>query len=159
VIPAIVVLTVLAAWVARLWVENSLDTGAPVSLLGEVFRLTRGENSGLAFGLFTGSPLVPWLAALGLVAFVVYLARPLRTSRLGRISLGLFLGGGLANLLDRVGDGAVTDYLDIGLGPGRWPTFNLPDVAITAGFLLLLWVLVRGDGSARETGDRYSDTR
>lgn len=124
-----------------------------------MFRLTRAENSGLAFGLFPDSPLVPWLVALALVTFALYLARPLQVSRPGRVSLGLFLGGGLANLLDRVGDGTVTDYLDIGLDAGRWPTFNLPDVAITVGFVLVLRVLVRGDGSARETGDRYTGPR
>ena len=109
-------LTILTTWGARLWAERGLDYGEPVPLFGNLFRLTLGENPGVAFGLLRGSPLVPWLSVLALVLFVLYLARPLRGSHAGGAALGLILGGGLANLLDRVGDGSVTDYLDVGLG-------------------------------------------
>lgn len=140
------VLTILGATLARLWAERSLDFGEPVPLIGDAFRLSRGENAGVAFGLLRDSPLVPWLAVLALVVFALILVRPLVGSRAGGVALGLILGGGVANLLDRLGDGRVTDYLDVGLGGWRWPTFNLPDVAITVGFLLALWLLTRDDG-------------
>ncbi|MCA3749277.1 MAG: signal peptidase II [Rubrobacter sp.] len=120
-----------------------MDYGETVPLAGDLFRLTLGENPGVAFGLLGGSPLVPWLSALALVVFALYLARSLRDSRAGGVSLGLILGGGLANLLDRLGDGRVTDYLDVGLGSWRWPTFNLPDAAITVGVFLVVWLLWR----------------
>ena len=86
---------------------------------------------------------MPWLAVLALMLFALYLARPLRGSRVGGTALGLTLGEGIANLLDCLGDGRVTDYLDAGLASWRWPTFNIPDVAITVSFLLVLWVLTR----------------
>lgn len=139
------VLTALATWAARLWAERGLEFGEPVPLIGDLFRLTLGENAGVAFGLLRDSPLVPWLAVLALVAFALYLARPLSGSRAGGVALGLILGGGIANLLDRLGDGRVTDYLALGVGAWRWPTFNLPDAAITVGFLLALWLLARDD--------------
>ena len=137
--------TVLTTWGARLWAERGLDHGEPVPLAGGLFRLTLGENTGVAFGLLGGSPLVPWLAVLALALFSLALARSLSGSRAGAAALGLILGGGVANLLDRIGDRGVTDYLDLGVGAWRWPTFNLPDVAITAGFLLVVWVLARGE--------------
>lgn len=149
--PAVVVaLTTLAAYLARVWAERNLDYGEPVPLLGNPFRLALGENSGVAFGLLGGSPLVPWLSTLALVAFALLLARSLLGSRAGGAALGLILGGGLANLLDRLGDRSVTDYLDVGAGSWRWPTFNLPDVAITAGVLLVVWLLLRGEGAFEE---------
>ena len=148
---AVVAATVLVASVARLWAERRLAYGEPVPLLGNVFRLTLGDNAGMAFGLLGGSPLVPWLAVLALVVFTLCLARPLLGARAGGAALGLILGGGLANLLDRLGNGSVTDYLDLGLGSSwRWPTFNLPDVAITAGVLLALWLLLRDEGVGGE---------
>ena len=55
---------------------------------------------------------------------------------------GLLLGGALGNVIDRVRDGAVTDFIKL---PG-WPAFNLADVAITAGVLALLYVLERPRG-------------
>ena len=142
----VLVAILLAASAARLWAERGLSYGEPVPLLGGVFRLTLGDNAGMAFGLLGGSPLVPWLAALALVVFALCLARLLRGGRAGGAALGLILGGGLANLLDRLGDRSVTDYLDVGVGDWRWPTFNLPDVAITAGVLLVVWLLLRGEG-------------
>lgn len=145
-VPVVVaVSTTFAAYLARRWAERGLDFDEPVSLAGALFRLTLGENAGVAFGLLGGSPLVPWLSALALVVFTLYLALSLRTSRAVGISLGLVLGGGIANLIDRLDDGRVTDYLDAGLGAWRWPTFNLPDVAITVGFFLVAWVLACGE--------------
>lgn len=136
------VATLLITWGVRLWVERSLSYGVPVSIIGNGFRMTRSENSGVAFSLLRNSALVPWLSALALVAVVVYLARPLRGSWIGSVVLGLILGGGLANLLDRLNDGRVTDYLDVGLGAWRYPTFNLPDTAIVIGIVLSLWLMV-----------------
>lgn len=144
---AVAILTIFAAYLARWWAEQGLDHGEPVSLAGDLFRLTLGENAGVAFGLLGGSPLVPWLSALALVAFALYLFPSLRYNRAGGISLGMVLGGGIANLTDRLDDGRVTDYLDTGLGAWRWPTFNLPDVVITVGFFLVVWVLARGGGA------------
>lgn len=157
---AVAVLTVSAAWGARLWAERGLDYGETLPLAGNFFRLTFGENAGVAFGLLRGSPLVPWLAALALVVFALLLARPLSGSRAGGVSLGLILGGGIANLLDRLGDGRVTDYLDAGLGNWRWPTSNLPDVAITTGFVLALWLIARGSsGELKSSVDYEQDAR
>lgn len=142
ILAAVAALTILGAYLARLWTERKLEYGEPVRLLGNLFRLTLGENNGVAFGLFGGSPLVPWLSVLALAAFALFVARALPGSRAGGTALGLVLGGGVANLLDRLGDGRVTDYLDAGLGSWRWPTFNLPDVAITLGALLAVWLLM-----------------
>lgn len=139
-IVAVATLTVLATWVARLWAERSLAYGVPVRVLGDTFRLTRGENAGVAFGLLQGSPLVPWLTLAALVAVALVVARALRGRRAGQVAAGLLLGGGLANLLDRLGDGRVTDYLDWGLGAWRYPNFNLPDTAIVVGLGLAMWL-------------------
>ena len=62
------------------------------------------------------------------------------------IPTGLLLGGALGNILDRLRDGAVTDFVKLPL----WPAFNLADVAITVGVLTLLWVLERGDDGAEQ---------
>lgn len=148
---AVGVSTVLAATLVRLWAQRALDYGDTVFLAGNLFRLSRGENAGVAFGLLAGSPLVPWLAVPALGAFALLLARPLLGSRSGGTALGLILGGSLANLLDRLGDGRVTDYLDLGLGGWRWPAFNLPDTAIVAGALLTLWMLARSS-----PGEKYA---
>ena len=91
---AVIVATLLITWVVRLWAERALDYGEQVPLFGNLFRLTLGENAGVAFGLLGGSPLVPWLSVLALVAFALFVARTLPGSRAGGTGLGLVLGGG-----------------------------------------------------------------
>jgi signal peptidase II len=135
-------LTVLVTWAVRRWVEWQLPYGMPVSVIGNVFRLLRSENTGIAFRLLRGSPLVLWLSAAALLAVVFYLARPLSAHRFGWALLGLITGGGIANLLDRFGDGRVTDYLDVGVGTWRYATFNLPDACLVVGMLVSMWVLL-----------------
>lgn len=136
-------LTILASWAVRRWVEHTLDPGVPVRVLGDLFRLTRGENTGVAFNLLRDSPLALWLPLAVLVGVAIYLAATLRQRPVGVLPAGLILGGGIANLLDRLGDGRVTDYLDWGVNTWRYATFNLPDSAIVVGIGLAIWLAIR----------------
>jgi signal peptidase II len=97
------------------------------------FQNTR--NRGVAFGL--AGDVSPWLIGamlLGLLALLVFLAARASNSTALWLAAGLLVGGALSNLADRVRDGAVTDFIDLPL----WPTFNLADLAIVAGVLLLV---------------------
>ena len=150
--------TILASWGVRRWAERELTHGVPVRVFGEYFRLTRGENTGIAFNLLRDSPLATWLPLAALVFMAVYLATALRGQPIGALPTGFILGGGIANLLDRLGDGRVTDYLDWGIGGWRYATFNLPDCAITVGMALALGLAVRATNAPREPGHtRYKE--
>jgi signal peptidase II len=125
--------------------EQWLGQGRGISLLGGVVQLELVANPGAFLSLGAGLPealrhllligLVP--LALALVSWLVW--RSPGASRAQAVALGLVAGGGLANWLDRVlDDGAVTDFVSLGLGALRTGIFNLADVAIVAGLLLLL---------------------
>jgi signal peptidase II len=91
-------------------------------------------------GVFSGKPVVMVIVAAALVGLVVWFA--LHAGRpLVWLPTGLLLGGALGNIIDRVRDGAVTDFIKLPL----WPAFNLADVAITLGVLALLVVLEQRD--------------
>jgi signal peptidase II len=104
-------------------------------------KLVNVRNDGVAFGIDAGGKtIVIALIALALLALVLYFAR--HTARpLIWLATGLLVGGALGNIVDRVRDGAVTDFLKI----PAWPAFNVADVAITAGVLALVMVLERRD--------------
>ena len=104
------------------------------------------RNQGVAFGLggdisavFIGATVVL------LVGFLAFLATRGRSGWLVWVPAALLLGGALGNLADRVREGAVTDFIDLPL----WPTFNLADVAIVVGVLLLLFDVERSEGRRR----------
>jgi signal peptidase II len=100
------------------------------------------RNEGVAFGL-GGDISAVFIAAtiVLLVGFLAFLATRGRRGWLVWVPAALLLGGALGNLADRVRDGAVTDFIDLPL----WPTFNLADVAIVVGVLLLLLDVERSE--------------
>jgi signal peptidase II len=104
-------------------------------------KLVHVRNEGVAFGIDAGgATIVIVLIALALLGLVLYFAR--HTARpLIWLPVGLLLGGALGNIVDRIRDGAVTDFLKI----PAWPAFNLADIAITVGVIALVYVLERRD--------------
>jgi signal peptidase II len=97
------------------------------------------RNEGVAFSRFSGGgtvvAVIVGAALLALLAyFVTHLDKPLVW-----LPTGLLLGGALGNVIDRIRDGAVTDFIKL---PG-WPAFNVADVSITCGVLVLLYVTER----------------
>ena len=100
------------------------------------------RNRGVAFGALSGQPIVMVVVLAALAGLVVWFAMH-STRRYVWIPTGLLLGGALGNIIDRLRDDAVTDFIKFPL----WPAFNIADMSIVFGVLTLLWVLERGDGA------------
>lgn len=115
-----------------------------LEVLGEFFRLAYVRNPGAAMGL---TPFGRWalvgISAGASVLLVWFLAASGPALRWRRLAMGLILGGAVGNLIDRVFyDGLVVDFLDFGLGPARFWTFNIADIGVTCGGVLLLICLL-----------------
>jgi len=123
--------------------------GIPHEVLGNTLRFTLVYNPGAAFGLNLG-PQSRWIfAALTLVALFI-LARLYRTTMAGdwwrTLALSLVCAGAIGNLLDRMRSYfGVVDFIDVGVGYARWPTFNVADMAVSVGAVLLALVLWQED--------------
>ncbi len=131
------VLAVLALdQVTKLLVRHGIEPGESDPVLPAV-ELVHVRNTGVAFGFFPGGgALVLGATLAAVVLLLVYFVRHPERHGLW-LATGLLLGGALGNLLDRLRDGAVTDFVKVPL----WPAFNVADMAITVGVLALLWVL------------------
>ena len=137
-------------------VRHNLDLHATIQVVGDYFRLTYVENSGIVFGIKVGGalPLFTVLSVAATILILYYFYRE-RANHLGvRISLALILGGAVGNLIDRLFFGRVVDFLDFGVGGYRFFVFNVADSAVTVGvalFLLLTTiVLPRRQGALSE---------
>ncbi len=134
-------LALVADWLTKGWAERALELHQPVPIVGQFFRLTLNYNTGVAFSMFVGGGR--WLAAASgiiIVGLLVWSIRALRSGTLPPAAswpIGLILGGAMANFVDRLPDGRVPDFLDVGLAAARWPTFNLADTWIVLGIALL----------------------
>jgi signal peptidase II len=108
------------------------------------FNITLGYNRGVSFGLLSSeSPYAPY--ALAAFALVIVLSVALwRSDRLVQTAgFAAIIGGALGNVVDRLGDGAVTDFLDFYVGQYHWPTFNLADTFIFCGVIFLFFPYTR----------------
>ncbi len=120
-------------------VRHSILPGEQRKLLPGL-QLVDTRNHGVAFGLFPGSHAgITILIALAVLALLVYFALH-SAQRLIWLPTGMLVGGALGNILDRLRDGAVTDFIKLPLG---WPPFNLADSSITLGILILFLLLDR----------------
>ncbi len=118
--------------------------GHPIPVVGEFVRFTLVHNAGAAFGLFPGSRVAFIVFSLIAVGVIVLLYLRLPARRRGElIALGALLGGALGNLHDRVRNGVVVDFIEVGIDRFRWPVFNVADIAVTGGVALLLILMAR----------------
>ena len=131
-------LVLTADQAAKAIVEARLVPGEDIGVLGPL-GLTLTHNRGVAFGLAggAGAPLIlVTLGALGVIGYL-FAREPARPGMW--VATGLLAGGAIGNLVDRVRADAVTDFVDV----GSWPPFNLADVAVVAGVVLLVLIYLR----------------
>ncbi|MET0398858.1 MAG: signal peptidase II [Longimicrobiaceae bacterium] len=134
-------LALSADLLTKSWASTALPPHRSVPVAGEFFRLTLGANPGIAFGLLGGGGAgVLVLTGAVILVLSVWVVRSLRAGTLpepGAWAACAVLGSAVANFADRLANGAVTDFLDVGIGSARWPTFNLADTAIVLGAVAL----------------------
>lgn len=138
---ALVALVVTALDAAtKIWARHELSNHA-VHVGGDIwFRLQ--YNSGISFSINQSGAFLTTLVTV-IVALVVVVVGLQAAPGAPAIGFGLLLGGGVANVLDRLAASPheVTDFIAL----GSFPVFNLADVSITAGFIVLIVVALRGD--------------
>jgi signal peptidase II len=136
---------VVADLVTKALAVSSLTMGFPRDVVGTVVRLNLVYNPGAAFGINFG-PSSRWIFLALTLAALGILVRLYRATRAGDVArtlaVALVAGGAVGNLVDRIRSSVgVVDFIDIGVGFHRWPTFNVADMAVTTGAFLLAWVL------------------
>ena len=124
----------------KLLVREGVSRGSEDPILPGL-KLVHVKNEGVAFGIEAGGKaVVIVLIGIALLALVLYFARHVTTPLIW-LPTGLLLGGALGNIVDRIREGAVTDFLKL----PKWPAFNIADVAIVVGVVVLAYVLERRD--------------
>lgn len=130
---------------AKALVRATVDQGDREAVFPGV-EIVHTRNTGVAFGALSGGgAIVTVVIALALLALLGYFATHVRRP-LVWLPTGMLLGGAIGNVIDRVRSGAVTDFVQLPLG---FPPFNVADMSITFGVLVLLYVLEQHDEAAR----------
>jgi len=142
---SVAAVVVVLDFITKVIVERMLLTHLPVRVVGDWVTLQLVYNRGAAFGIDVG-PYSRWVfTALALLALVVLGAMVRQTDATHRVrllALALVCGGAVGNLIDRLRNPrGVVDFIDVGIGALRWPTFNVADMAVTCGAITLALVL------------------
>jgi len=149
-------LALVADRLTKVWITTRLlpSEGQSIDVLGPVASLTHVHNSGVAFGLFTNRNGLFGIVAVVVLVVIVNFYRYLPGDLIWlRVSLGLLLGGAAGNLLDRVTQGYVSDFIDLRLWTGHnvWPVFNVADSCVCiAVALLAVFLMMQPSESGRE---------
>ncbi len=144
----VLAIVVAADQLSKHAVNADIAEGEERKLLPGV-ELVNTRNHGVAFGFLPGSHIaITILIAVALLALLVYFALHTR-ERLIWLPTGMLIGGAIGNVVDRLREGSVTDFIKLPLG---WPPFNLADMSITFGVLILFLVIDHARHAAKRAG-------
>ncbi len=116
-----------------------------ISIIDNFFRLTYYQNTGAAWSILEGHGYMLILISIIMLVLVFNMMYSYEDNTLNNTAFGLLLGGILGNLCDRVFYGMVRDFIDIRIFGYEFPVFNIADMAIVIGVLLILISTVKGD--------------
>ena len=125
-------------------VNTHLNLNDTIEVIPNFFSITHIKNPGVAFGMFANSENIlryffVFFVPFVVIIFLVYNLKNIK-NKMERLSYILIISGAIGNLVDRISNGHVTDFLDFHFKTFYWPVFNLADVFIVlgVGFLLLI---------------------
>jgi signal peptidase II len=141
----VAMLVVVADQASKAWAVAQLRDQPPIEVLGSWLQWSFATNSGAAFSFGSGSTWLFTLLAAGIISSVLYFT-PKVSNQWWALAMGLILGGGLGNFLDRLfrepsfGQGHVIDFIRV----PNWPVFNIADMAVVGGACLAVFLSLRG---------------
>ena len=155
---SIMLLVVISDQLTKIWILQNFALYESTVVIPGLFNLTFLRNTGAAFGILSGMPLL-WrqifFISIAVIALVVifFVQRKMGRGHFWYTLSFAFIGGGaVGNVIDRVLYGSVVDFLDFYIGSYHWPAFNVADSGITIGvsIFLLLQFLEKDEESAEE---------
>lgn len=148
-LPYILALLVLGLdqW-SKILVRSSMSLGESIPIINNIFHLTYIENEGVAFGLFSGhTTIFVLVSAVILAGLLIFVYKEYSQAWTLHYGTALVVSGAVGNIIDRAMKASVTDMFDCRI----WPIFNVADIAVCVGFVLLvLYLLFSSEDNSAE---------
>ncbi|QCX00207.1 signal peptidase II [Aggregatimonas sangjinii] len=145
----LVLLNIGCDQISKELVRKNVDSSEYIQVIGDNFIMTNVENTGAMLGFGDNFPPIiknVFLKALPVLVLFILLFRILQKKQMNIWLITAFafvIGGGVGNLIDRIAYGSVTDFFQIKLGFFKTGIFNMADVSVTLGALLILFLSLR----------------
>jgi signal peptidase II len=143
-ITIIVLLGIAFDQISKVWVRNNFESYIETSIVGDIFTLIKVENTGAFLGMGSELPetlrvlLLIILPVIVLVGITVYTYLEKSLDKTSIIGFSLIIGGGVGNIFDRIVYGSVTDFLYLNFEFFKTGIFNIADLSVTSGMILIL---------------------
>ena len=118
--------------------------GSSKIIIKNFFKILPVKNTGAAFSFFDNNNILLILISLGILIYLIYYFRTIKSTFVSDFSCGLLIGGLLGNLFDRIFLSYVRDFFSFKLFKWNFAIFNVADIAIVIGAFILLLLLVKG---------------
>ena len=136
---------ILLDMVSKYIVSRLLIVNESVMIIKNFFNITYVRNTGAAFSIFSGNTfLVMIVSFIIIIGIILYISKNKPSNKIEKISYSLILGGAIGNFIDRIIYGYVRDFIEIDIFGWDYPIFNLADVFVVVGVILLVIATWRG---------------
>lgn len=136
---------ILLDMVSKYIVSKLLIVNESVMIIKNFFNITYVRNTGAAFSIFSGNTfLVMVISFMIIMGIILYISKNKPSNKIEKISYSLILGGAIGNFIDRIIYGYVRDFIEIDIFGWDYPIFNLADVFVVVGVILLVIATWRG---------------
>lgn len=126
---------ILLDQISKFFIENSMELGDSIPVIGGIFHITYILNPGAAFGILENQRLFFIFIATIMILMTGYIyPRIPQKCKMLRLGVGMLFGGAVGNLIDRIKTGLVVDFLDFKI----WPIFNIADIFIVVGVGMII---------------------
>lgn len=148
--------TLIIIWVldffTKIWAVRELSSGEIKIILGEYLRFLLVYNTGGVFGIMQNNAMFfQFLTGFAILFLLYYYVQMSQSNKFFNLSISFILGGALGNFTDRFFRHGVVDFIDMGIGTYRWPTYNVADSFISVGAVLLAIAFFQMEKLARES--------
>ena len=136
----IIILTFGLDRLSKVYVINLIEKSQSELFINDYLNITLNWNRGIAFGLlsFNATTIYHLISILILTIIIYLIYLMVKSDSLGKILFGLIIGGAVGNLFDRFTYFAVPDFIDFHINSFHWFTFNVADIFISLGIILMI---------------------
>ncbi len=140
--------------ITKVIVTSFLKLNIPVKIIKNFFYLTSCRNEGAAWGIFSGNSFIIIIGTIIAIFLIYHFIYCFKSNTRNNLAFGLLYGGLAGNLIDRIVLGYVRDFLDFYIIKYDFPVFNVADVCIILGVLLLIYATIKGEDVNEDNSSR-----
>lgn len=142
--------------ISKIVASISLELNHSIKVISNFFYLTLCHNSGAAWGLFSNAQFIIAIGTVVAMVIIYHFIYCFKQNKRNTLAFGFLIGGLAGNLIDRILFGYVRDFLDFYIFKYDFPVFNVADICIVLGVILLIIAIIKGEDVNENNSNRKS---